>query len=226
MLEKHLHSRTSCATAQARLQRVRNAIRSAEHYQAPPGLRTRIRLQLQEAVQEKTVASNWRYWLGSGALALASAIAAVWITVAFFAGPSSEELQIREVIAAHVRSLMLENLTHVASADPHTVKPWFSGKVDFAPPVSNLSAVGYPLLGGRLDYVGQRPVAALAYRRHKHIINLFIWPSLTAGALSQQTVTQQGYHLIGWRAAGLDYWVISDLNRAELAAFVALVDAQ
>src|SRR5258708_565596 len=130
----------------------------------------------------------------------------------------------QEVVASHVRSLLADPLTDVASSDRHTVKPWFAGKLDFAPTVVDLSAAGFPLVGGRLDYLEHRPVAALVYSRRKHAINLFIWPSehATSGG-KLQSATTQGYQIVHWKEAGTAYWAISDLNMSELRQFVQLI---
>jgi anti-sigma factor RsiW len=130
---------------------------------------------------------------------------------------------LQNVIAGHVRSLMVNHLTDVASSDRHTVKPWFEGSLDFSPPVPDLTTQGFPLIGGRLDYLASHPVAALVYRRHQHAINLFIWPITRDTPRQQQHVTRQGYNLITWTTADLAYWAISTLNMAELKTFVSMV---
>jgi anti-sigma factor RsiW len=128
-----------------------------------------------------------------------------------------------QVIADHVRSLLATHLLDVVSSDQHTVKPWFHGKVDFAPAVIDLSKEGFPLIGGRLDYLDGKTVVALVYRRGKHPINLFIFPGAGKGDTKPEIVTRRGYHLFHWTRDEMQYWAVSDLNRAELQQFAQLI---
>ena len=157
---------------------------------------------------------------------MAAAAVMVLALVPFLRGPSTDELLTREVVSSHVRSLMATHLADVASSDHHTVKPWFAGKLDFSPPVEDLAKQGYPLVGGRLDYLENRPVAALVYQRQKHFINLFIWPAGSDSHVRAKMGSRQGYDLAYWTKSGMTYWVVSDLNSSELQEFVQLVQNQ
>jgi anti-sigma factor RsiW len=147
---------------------------------------------------------------GFSALALAASL------ILFVSGLNQTPGIDSQLVAAHVRSLLVSHLTDVASTDQHTVKPWFLGKLDFAPPVADLAQSGFPLTGGRLDYLGGRLVAALVYKRHGHVINLFVWPE---GQMKAVPETLDGYRVAGWSQDGFTYAAVSDLNPAELGEF-------
>ncbi|WP_422085521.1 anti-sigma factor family protein [Variovorax sp.] len=158
-------------------------------------------------------------WFGTGA-ATAWGLALVLLATPV---PPSDALA-ESVTANHVRSLMASHLADVASSDQHTVKPWFAGKLDFSPPVVDLAAEGFPLTGGRLDYLDGRTVAALVYRSGPHVINLFVWPaSSDAKAQAPVLSARQGYQLVHWTQGGMQAWAVSDLNAAELQNFAALL---
>src|ERR1041385_4098372 len=125
----------------------------------------------------------------------------------------------QQVVASHVRSMLGEHLTDVASSDQHTVKPWFGGKLDLSPPVVDLTSQGFPLVGGRLDYLDRRPVAALVYRHSQHVINLFVWPEKTPVLTAAAPESLQGYHLRHWRQGDLTFWAVSDVAAADLETF-------
>ncbi|MCC6719450.1 MAG: anti-sigma factor, partial [Acetobacteraceae bacterium] len=139
----------------------------------------------------------------------------------------------REVVAGHVRSLLVAgHLMDVGSSDRHTVKPWFAGRLDFSPPVPDLADVGFPLAGGRLDYLDGRTVAALVYRRRDHVINVFVWPEAAAGPptaprrMDASTARDGGHAVVRWTEGGMAFWAVSDLNAAELADFAAMFNAR
>lgn len=127
-----------------------------------------------------------------------------------------------DVVAAHVRSLLQDDPVQVASADTHTVRPWFAGRVDYAPVVKDLSAEGFQLVGGRLDYVDGQRVAALVYRRRLHQISVFVWPA-DSGTIASYSAKVDGYIVLGWSRAGTSYWAVSDLNEGELRELQALL---
>ena len=129
---------------------------------------------------------------------------------------------VAQVISGHIRSLLATHLLDVSSTDQHTVKPWFAGKLEFSPPVQDFSQRGFSLIGGRLDYLGNREVAALVYRRNKHIINLFIWPSQPGHAGPMQSFAENGYNVLHWDQGGFSFWAVSDVRMEDLRAFAEL----
>jgi anti-sigma factor RsiW len=154
-----------------------------------------------------------------------AACACVALAASFALGRSSSQspdLLEQELVASHVRSLMANHLADVPSTDKHTVKPWFEGRLDFGPDVRDFPQEGFPLTGGRLDYVDRRSVAALVYRRGQHVINLFEWPGASIASEAPRLLTRRGFQLFAWQKDGLAYWAVSDLNAAELQQFAAL----
>ena len=189
--------------------------RDATYYRAPEALRTRILAQVRAEGRERARPMMWRW--GGLAAAFATVAFVSWNVALLRAGGSDEERLVDEVATAHVRSLMAENhLNDVASTDQHTVKPWFEGKLDFAPAVTDLADAGYALIGGRLDYLDGRPVAALTYRHRLHVVNLFEWPAGPGGDEAPKTFARKGYAIAHWRRGGLEYWAISDIASADL----------
>ena len=154
-------------------------------------------------------------WMGGGA-GFAVAAGAAMLAVVML-GRQDEALT-GELVADHVRSLQVAHLVDVQTSDQHVVKPWFNGKLDFAPPVVELKDQGFPLVGGRLDVADHRTVAAIVYRRGRHLINLFVWPDRAAGGPGEVR-TGEGYTLRHWRSGGLTFWAVSDVNPNDLALF-------
>ena len=157
-------------------------------------------------------------WLGLAAAIIFGAIIALNV-VPRFQRPEADQFLATQLIASHVRSLMANHLTDVASSDQHTVKPWLDAKLDFAPAVVDLSEKGFPLIGGRLDYLDNRPVAALVYQRRKHFINLFVWPEKTGAARPTMAMSHEGYQLLHWADPDFNYWAVSDVNANDLQLF-------
>jgi len=140
--------------------------------------------------------------------------------------PGADQFLATQLIASHVRSLMANHLTDVASSDQHTVKPWLDAKLDFAPAVVDLGSEGFTLLGGRLDYLENRPVAALVYQRRKHFINLFVWPAESGSVSADKRITRQGYQLLHWVDSDFNYWAVSDVSDNDLQAFKQVFEKQ
>ncbi len=222
-VEKHLADCPACTLRLENRRTIKEAQQAdALYFKAPAGLENRIRVSLRPADQ-----SNWlkalrtNVPLNRAAALLIGMILTVGLLRLIAPVGSAGDVLAQEVVAGHIRSLMVDHLSDVVSTDQHTVKPWFDGKLDFAPVVINLADQGFPLIGGRIDYLDNRPVTALVYQRDKHIINLFIWPSTESSEAS--TLTIQGYHAINWKAASTTYWAVSDLEEAELQTFAQLI---
>ena len=164
-----------------------------------------------------------RRWLGRVAALLVLCALIVAAAVHMMSRMDSTALLERDVLAAHVRSLLQDSPTQVASSEAHTVRPWFAGRLEFAPTVKDLAAEGFPLAGARLDYIGERRVAALVYRRRLHVVNVFVWPAADAADSTPRARDLRGYNLLTWSRGGIAYWAISDLNMAELQQLQALL---
>jgi anti-sigma factor RsiW len=222
-LEKHLHDCPACALEFRNLQSLKKALKQdALYFTAPKELRQRIKSELPSPEREgpRRPLWNWNWnWLTT-AISGAFAVCLALLLFVTQTRPSPEQQLQQEIVSSHVRSLMTGHTTDVASTDQHTVKPWFSGKLDFSPPVKDLEAEGYPLIGGRLDYLGGRSVAALVFQHGKHVINLFVWPAREADSKPAPMNPTQGFNSIHWSKGGMVFWAVSDLNEKELMEFV------
>jgi anti-sigma factor RsiW len=226
-IENHLRECGACSERHESRQVLQSALSNASlYFKAPGDLRGKIQSSLRKSAQAEAAPRvlSWP-WLNA-AVPLAVAAIAILIFVPLLRGPSAEELLSRELVSSHVRSLMANHLADVASSDEHTVKPWFAGKLNFSPQVVDLQHQGFPLVGGRLDYVDNKPVAALVYARQKHFINLFVWPSGSVADAEMRAISRQGYNIFHWTKAGMTYWAVSDLNASELQQFARLVQGQ
>ncbi len=222
-IEQHLGACPACKVQYDQAREIGSGIRAhAVYHAAPPALRARIAAALPRV--PGSGARAWGWWGMAAALALATLLG-LGFGLALLQ-PGTEERLAREVVAGHVRSLMADHLMDIASSDQHTVKPWIAGKLDFSPPVMDLAAQGYALAGGRLDYLGERGVIALVYRRHGHAINLFVWPQAPEADSGVRTDSRQGYNVAHFTRAGMAFWAVSDLNPEEFKAFVGLVRDQ
>jgi mycothiol system anti-sigma-R factor len=218
--ERHLEQCPECVTALESQESLRSSLQRAELYEkAPAELRQKVLSSLRPAAGPIPFVAPRR----RAAVAQWLAIAAVLLLLLYsgwrlFPGLGQKNDQTAlaaQIVDAHLRSLEPGHLTDVISTDQHTVKPWFDGKLDFAPPVQDFAADGFPLTGGRLDVVGGRTVAALVYGRRKHFVNVFIWPSSNPDA-APSSGAQQGYHWITWQKNGMAYWAVSDTAAADL----------
>ena len=226
-IQDHLTSCSSCSETHARLHELQEDIRAqAPYYDPPASLEQRIRSALAQAAKREIPirgatgpSPTWR-WLAVAASVLLAVSLALNLRL-FQSARNDRDIIAQNLVSSHVRSLIGTHLLDVPSSDQHTVKPWFNGKLDFAPDVKDLAGQGFPLIGGRIDYLTDQPVAALIYKRRQHVINLFVWPS-TSSVNSAEKLSQKGYNLIHWDKAGLNYWAVSDLSLSDLLQFRTL----
>ncbi len=222
-MEAHVHACVRCSTVVERDLALRAAMQTAPlRFAAPVGIEGRIRkhLRCETDASRRLAPMIWRW--ATVPLAMAAAAVITWGVAARHGTIAGQDPLIAELVSSHIRSLMVEHLVDVVSSDQHTVKPWFSGKVDFSPPVQDFSAAGFPLIGGRVDYVGGRPVAVIVYKRRLHAINVFIWPSAYESGEGSRYLVRQGYRLRLWTHGGLTFWAVSDVNDADLDTLVQL----
>jgi anti-sigma factor RsiW len=234
-VEAHIATCRACASKFAGFRAMREAITGAGlKEQAPSHLRSRIEASLSPATTSRLSPPNARRswssslptsWLTSwralfGGFALGTALSAAVATTLVIAVMRNDQEQriASDVVSAHLRSLQAGHLTDVETSDQHTVKPWFNGKLDVAPPVIDLTAQGFTLIGGRLDYVDGKPAGSIVYRRRNHVINLFV-AQHHAVDRSAAFSTIHGFNIRHWTDEGLDLWAVSDLNSEELEEF-------
>ena len=220
-IEHHLGECETCRLEHRDQSTLRSMIKdSAPYFSASDLLKQRVKKQIGAGTRKPALRASLAV---AAAVILALAGVLMWSILSTRSRAGTDDLIAQEVVASHIRSLMVNHVVDVPSSDQHTVKPWFNGKVDFAPEVKDLAAQGFPLIGGRLDYVGNKTVAALVYQSRKHHINLFVWTSPGAIDQIQQQLSRQGYNVIHWTESGTSYWVVSDVNSTDLQEFVQLV---
>jgi len=221
-LDRHVENCRRCAAARHGLASVRATMGVAVLYErAPESFRNQIEASLDRAAgRAQPRMSIMPRWLAMAAVI--GLVAALGITLLINNSRSTHQLA-SEVVADHVRSMMGDHLVDVHSSEKHVVKPWFQGKLDYSFDVTDLASSGFPLVGGRMDYLNGRPVAALVYSRGNHPINLFIWPASGQAASEPAFREQQGYHLAAWTDHQMTYWAVSNVGEADLQQFVAQV---
>jgi anti-sigma factor RsiW len=214
----HVDACAACRQRLATVESIGRMIRRAPYYQAPQALRAR----LMPVRTRRTATSGRLAWAAAAVMVVSLTGSIVFVRSSARAARTIDPVDAvaQEVVSGHVRALMGQHLFDVRSTDQHTVKPWFLGKLDFSPPVTDLAPVGFPLTGGRLDYVAGHPVAALVYMRGQHTINVFVWPEASDAVRSPDARAIRGFHVRHWTHAGMSWWAVSDLNDAELDQFV------
>jgi anti-sigma factor RsiW len=232
-VEAHLKTCPVCTGEIDRLKTVRQLVAQKDvSWRAPDHVRAQV-LDMLAREARRQGGSLPQQSFGSGSFSVSRLIQR-WLFVPSFAalaaclflvlGPLQHGTSLeQELVSSHIRSTLANHLTDVQTSDQHTVKPWFNGKIDFAPPVIDLAAQGFPLQGGRIDYLGGRVVAALIYRRNAHVINLFVWPATTPAA---GTTTRDGYNIESWTSNGLNFSAVSDADAENLQLFRTTFVAQ
>jgi anti-sigma factor RsiW len=226
--EQHLAECAECRLVHERSLALRSALRRSDlSFPLPPALSLRVNRAIRQAAapQSHSLRNGSRYWMALAASIVVTA-GLSWLVFDNSSRSSRQELVAREVVDSHIRSLQANHLVDVPSSDRHTVKPWFQGKLDFSPPVPDLSAQGWVLVGGRLDYLDSQPVAALIYERRKHQINVLVRPTTGGAEEAIRQQTSQGYQVLHWTHSGMTYWVTSDLNPSELREFAETLKRQ
>jgi anti-sigma factor RsiW len=220
-IEGHLHECSACSREYKNHRALYLAIQGGQlYFDPPPGLEKRIRAGLGRAGRSEKGRSltSWRWAIAGAAVAAGLAILLSVSLILTLNRPG--DMVARDVASSHIRSLITGHSMDVESNDQHNVKPWFNGKIDFSPPVKELTDIGFNLKGGRIDYVDNRQVAVVVYGRRQHAIDLYIWPSNRESKTSEASANLQGYNMIHWTKGGMTFWAVSDLNAAELHDFV------
>jgi anti-sigma factor RsiW len=219
-IEQHLRRCEDCLRSEEQIRSLHHILASkALAYRAPVRLRKNVRAALRQEVTSRRDTS-WSWLAFAAGFVCAGLLAGILF---FQMQRSAANAAADQVVDSHVRSLLAANLVDLRSSDARTVKPWFTGKIDFAPPVRDLGPSGFLLAGGRLDYIGGKTVAALVYRRDKHPLNLFIAPAPAVHNSAPNLTTRRGYNVLHWTEGEMNYWAVSDLNPDELRQFAQLL---
>ncbi|HEY3909710.1 MAG TPA: anti-sigma factor [Stellaceae bacterium] len=218
-LSAHRQHCPVCQAAAQALARARGLMHEGLYQPAPDDVRRRIiaRLDRERPAPVRALGSRLRAWWGAG-IGFGLGAACALVLALLLVAPGEQNLT-RELVADHIRALQPGHLEDVVSTNQHTVKPWFDGRLDFSPPVKDLAAIGFPLKGGRLDYLDSRTVAVLVYQRAKHIIDLYVWPQTEGAGSAPETTERHGYNVVNWTQNGMTFWAVSDVERSQLLDF-------
>lgn len=225
-LKEHIESCADCSEEYSQLIHLRNSIKPNELYTTTPShLENSISIKLDNLDKNLSNSENKTSFWSSLTPKLIYSLPALflglvigWTGFSQFQSQQNYNGLLQSLASAHIHSLMANHLTDVASSDSHTVKPWFHGRLDFSPPVQDFTQQGFPLIGGRLEYLAESPAAALVYRHRQHSINLFIAPE-PSQPVKPESSAYNGYHILYWNKGGLSFWAVSDLNLANLEDF-------
>jgi anti-sigma factor RsiW len=214
-LAEHLAECAACSSEHQAATDLQASIqRTVPRYSAPDPLRTRVQDALRAEAAQRWRDIPWRGFAIAASVLLAASLA--WNIALVRSRPATNDQIVSNLAGSHVRSLIAAHLLDIPSTDQHTVKPWFNGKLDFSPDVPDFKDRGFPLIGGRIDYIENRRAAVLVYQRRQHVINVFVWPS---SADTSAAASRDGYHFLSWNRNGMSYWAVSDLNPTELSQF-------
>ena len=227
-VDTHLEGCAACRAQFETERALRDAVRrDATYFRAPSALEARVRAALPATSAPHVSVPRRPFWQWPIAIGALAALFAVASTIGLYTTlPGVDERIGDEIVSSHVRSLLADHAVDVASSDQHTVKPWFNGKLDFSPPVRDLTSEGFPLVGGRLDYIDHHAVAALVYRRAKHTINVFALPAPEGTRdTAPRAASTHGFHTVRWTRDGMTFWAVSDVAAEDLMQLVALLRA-
>jgi anti-sigma factor RsiW len=222
-IERHLRTCAGCAAKHRDLLALRARLRAeATYFKAPPELRTRVLALLADARAATPLhpgprPDRWR-WLAGGALAGCAATVLAWVVGSAVVDWRANQGLAAEAVAVHTRAVLSDRLIEVATSDQHTVKPWLSARLDYSPPVRDMTSEGFALIGGRLDTLDKRRVATLVYRHRQHTIDVFVWPESTKTRSTLRIV--RGFTVARASGSGMDWLAISDVSPDVLTAFV------
>lgn len=234
----HIETCKACSDIAAHDERIGQALQAQGRVPVPIGLASRLRQGLAQVDNARRSEEGlggrpflpfdaFRHrlvgWSRQAGVVAVACIFSAWATWWIVSGLGQTDRVEREIMSAHIRSLLQETTVQVASSDQHTVRPWFAGRLDFSPTVKDFKAEGFALIGGRLDYVNDRRVGVVVYKQNLHIVNVFVWPATDPADKPPHLSTRNGYNLLSWSSAGVSYRAVSDLNAVELGKLQRLL---